>query len=84
MEFTFQAGSEDDTNIIVGRTLPIDDSKSEPNEGFLLYVKINESSLHQYDVDRITFQKTVLVIINGKLPKRQVPCYARTYLYLNA
>lgn len=66
IEFMFRNGSEDATATIVGHTLPIDDSKSEPDEGFLLYVKIDESSLDSRDVERITFQKSVLVTIIGK------------------
>ena len=62
--FTFRAGLFPEPPIIIrGSSLAIDDEMPEVIEGFLLYLEIDNSRLDSRDVDRISVENSVILVL---------------------
>lgn len=59
---TLRAGLQDSPAVISGSSLPVDDSREERSEGFLLFVEINEESLDPRDRGRNSFDGLVIPV----------------------
>lgn len=63
IRLTFRAGVSDTPTVISGSSLSVDDTRLESNEGFLLYVEINEESLDPRDRGRTDFNGLLISVV---------------------